>query len=67
MPGAFEIGPVLKQIKEIFFTVIRIPFEFWYNVNSYIKIGIILFIFALSIFTILFVLKNKDRWKHKVY
>jgi hypothetical protein len=67
MPGAFDLGPFFQSLKEIFVTIVRIPFEFWYNVNPWLKLGISIFIAILCVFITLFVIKNREKWKYRTF
>ena len=67
MAMTFDLAPNFKEIKDLFFAILRQPFELWYLVPVKIKLAIVAVIIILTIIFAVLVWKNKYTWRHKSF
>jgi uncharacterized BrkB/YihY/UPF0761 family membrane protein len=67
MVGTFNFDQVFQSIKDVFISIIQLPFELWYPVPLWIKLTLTAILLLMAIGCIYGALKNKDKWKYRDY
>ena len=62
--GNISIDKIFDYVMDIFFQIVKYPFNIWNNLPDYVRYGVFGIIFLFAIFIAYITWKYRDAWRY---
>lgn len=63
----FDLQDIPGSLRNIFFDIVKLPFQFYRMLPEPVRLGITITLFVMAIIIILLAIRSKNRWRRVHY